>query len=107
MLSEVHLEKARREVVASPVGLPVSQGEGPSGGANPGIIAGEVPLLEGGDGDLAGKACGLLAPLNRGGCWTSHQYPSCQIANGYPMNEHFQWQCHTRKDRSVFRTVVP
>ena len=50
---------------------------------------------------------GLLAPSNRGGHRTSYQYPSHWVVTGYSKNKHFQWQCHTRKDRSVFQTVVP
>ena len=46
VLSEVCLETARREVEAPLVGLPVSQEDGPGRGANPGMIAGEVPLPE-------------------------------------------------------------
>ena len=33
--------------MASPVGLPFGLGDGPGGGANPGINHGEVPLPEG------------------------------------------------------------
>ena len=38
----------------------------------------------------------------RGQCRTSYLYFSHWIAVGYPMNKHFQWQSHGRKDGSVF-----
>ena len=84
VLPEVCLETARREVIAPQVGLPVGLCEGPGGGANPGIIAGEVPLSE--EKGWGPSRQGLLAPSSRGGHWTPHQYPSHQVVNQYPMN---------------------
>ena len=48
--------------MALPVGLSLGLGEGPVGGANPSIITGEVPLLEGRGWDLVGKVHNPLAP---------------------------------------------
>ena len=66
-----------------------------------------LPSQEEGIGSPVDSPHGLLAPSNRGGHRTSYQYPSHWVVTGYSKNKHFQWQCHTRKDRSVFQTVVP
>ena len=65
MLPEVCLETARREVVAPPVGLSVGLWEGPVGEPILASLLGKHPIWRGGDGDLAGKAHGQLAPLEQ------------------------------------------
>ena len=107
LMEDLCKEVVHRELNASPGTLCQAAGGLQQETGTPMWKTRKSPSWEGGDGNQEDNHLNPLPPSTRWSCRMSYQYSSHQIAVGYPMNKHFQWQSHTGKDRCVFWAMVP